>query len=377
MAGVLFLFGHGLLFSQISVNDDGTAPAASAMLEVKADDGGFLPPRVTLVQRDAIPAPAEGLMVFCTNCGYDNSGAMSAYINGKWRLLAASCPLPQAPVAGNHVPGSTQITWNWNAVPGAAGYKWNTSGDYASATDMAAATTKTETGLTGGTLYTRYVWAYNACGGSNATVLTQTTLSCGSPITVNHVAGTVAAVTKTVTYGTVTNIPGALTKCWITSNLGADHQATAVSDASEPSAGWYWQFNRKQGYKVEGTTRTPNTVWIDDIVENSNWLPANDPCALELGSGWRMPTYSEWSGVDAGGPWTNWDGPWNSPLKLHAAGYLEDLGGALTFRGTYGYYWSNLQEGNTAGWVLTFKSNICAMGIPVKMHANTLRCLKD
>jgi hypothetical protein len=366
-----------LLFSQINVNRDGSDPAASAMLEVKADNGGFLPPRVTLVQRDAIVTPAEGLMVFCTDCGYSSSGAISTYINGMWRLLAASCPTPAAPVAGTHVPAATQIIWNWNPVPGAAGYKWNTLNDYASATEMVAATTKTETGLMAGTLYTRYVWAYNACGGSNATAMTQATISCGSAITVNHVAGAVAAVTKTVTYGTATNIPGASTKCWITSNLGADHQANAVNDATEPSAGWYWQFNRKQGYKVEGSTRTPNTAWIDYISENSNWLPANDPCALELGNGWRIPTDTEWSSVDAGGTWTNWDGPWNSALKMHAAGYLEDIAGSLTLRGTYGFYWASVQMGNTGGWVLTFKSNTCAMGVPVKMRAFSIRCLQD
>jgi hypothetical protein len=60
---------------------------------------------------------------------------------------------------------------------------------------------------------------------------------CGSSLTISHVAGAVAPVNKTVTYGTVTNIPGETSKCWITSNLGADHQATAVSDATEPSAG--------------------------------------------------------------------------------------------------------------------------------------------
>ena len=78
-------------------------------------------------------------------------------------------------------------------------------------------------------------------------------------LTINHVEGVVAPVTKTTTYGTVTNIPGELTKCWITSNLGSDQQATAVNDATEASAGWYWQFNRKQGYKHDGSTRTPNT----------------------------------------------------------------------------------------------------------------------
>ena len=48
---------------------------------------------------------------------------------------------------------------------------------------------------------------------------------CGLPFTISHTAGTVAPVDKTVSYGTVTNIPGEETKCWITSNLGADGEA--------------------------------------------------------------------------------------------------------------------------------------------------------
>ena len=81
---------------------------------------------------------------------------------------------------------------------------------------------------------------------------------CGSSLIINHIAlGGVAPVNKTVTYGTTTNIPGEPTKCWITSNLGADHQAASVDDATEASAGWYWQFNREQGYKHVGSTLTP------------------------------------------------------------------------------------------------------------------------
>ena len=63
---------------------------------------------------------------------------------------------------------------------------------------------------------------------------TTTAWTCGKSITINHVAGAIAPVSKTVTYGTITNIPGEPTKCWITSNLGADHQATAVDDTTEP-----------------------------------------------------------------------------------------------------------------------------------------------
>ncbi len=200
--------------------------------------------------------------------------------------------------------------------------------------------------------------------------------SCGSPITINHVAGAVAPVTKTVTYGTVTGIPGEPSKCWITSNLGADHQATAVDDASEASAGWYWQYNRKQGYQHTGSARTPNTAWITSINENIEWLIANDPCALELGNGWRLPVYTEWLSVDASGGWTNWNDPWNSALKLHAAGYLNTTGW-LEYRGQIGYYLNSTQVDNSNGWILGFSSINCQLYNGDKANGWATRCIKE
>ncbi|MCX6306980.1 MAG: hypothetical protein NT040_18605 [Bacteroidetes bacterium] len=287
-----------------------------------------------------------------------------------------------APTSGTHTPSQTQVTWNWNAVTEAIGYKWNTTNDVGSATDLGTATTKTETGLTCNTAYTRYVWAYNGCGNSTALVLNQSTsacpVPCGSSVTINHTAGTVAPVTKTVTYGIVTNIAGEPTKCWISSNLGADHQAVAKSDTSEPSAGWYWQFNRKQGYKVVGTTRTPNTPWINPITENLSWQAANDPCTLELGGGWRIPTATEWTNVDASGNWNDWNGPWNSGLKMHAAGILADTDGSLLLRGTGGYYWTGSTNNETYGWNFVFSVGgslmrdncLKAYGLPVRCIRN-------
>jgi hypothetical protein len=202
--------------------------------------------------------------------------------------------------------------------------------------------------------------------------------TCGSSITINHlVTGGVAPVDKTVTYGTVTNIPGETSKCWITSNLGADHQATDVNDDTEVSAGWYWQFNRKQGYKHDGTQRTPTTNWITNIDENSDWTSANDPCTLELGSGWRIPTYTEWNNVNTAGGWTNWNGPWNSALKLHAAGYLNFNDGSLSSRGSYGSNWSRTQYSTISGWCLSFYSASSYMGIAPKGFGVSLRCLRS
>jgi uncharacterized protein (TIGR02145 family) len=203
--------------------------------------------------------------------------------------------------------------------------------------------------------------------------------SCGIPITIDHIAGNVAPVTKTVTYGTVSNIPGETSKCWITSNLGADHQATSVDDITEASAGWFWQFNRAQGYKHDGTVRTPNTTWISNISENYDWGITNDPCALLLSNGWRLPTYTEWYNVDNIGGWTNWNGPWNSGLYLHAPGHLLSSNGSLSYRGTYGNYWSSSQGNNTQGWYLRTADFMSEMNFSDAWKANgfTVRCLTE
>jgi len=451
------------VFAQVGINTDNSAPNASAMLDIKSTVKGLLVPRMTRTQRYTIANPAEGLMVYCTNCG--TNGSLSIFTNGSWMTFSpcmvaapaagshmklqgqiiwnwlavsgaagykwnttadyetsvdmnnsitktetgtvcdttytryvwaySSCGesalttltaiipavVPEAPVATTHVATETSIVWNWNTVVGATGYKWNMTNDYASAIDMDNVTTKSETGLICGTVYTRYVWAYNGCGYSTPLILSQSTVACWacgvSILTVNHVAGAVAPVTKTTTYGTVTNIPGELTKCWITSNLGSDHQATAVNDATEPSAGWYWQFNRKQGYKHDGIFRTPGTAWISSISETSDWITANDPCNIELGTSWHIPTYTEWYNVNNTGGWTNWNSPWVSGLKLHAAGYLSNSDGSLYSRGTVGYYWSSTQNISTSGWYLGFSSSSSIIYYSAKATGFSARCVRN
>ncbi|MEI6455047.1 MAG: FISUMP domain-containing protein [bacterium] len=208
-------------------------------------------------------------------------------------------------------------------------------------------------------------------------LIVSTSAACGQPITISHTSGAVAPVSKTVTYGTVTNIPGEPSKCWITSNLGADHQASGVGDGYEASAGWYWQFNRKQGYKHDGTTVAPSWT-ITSISENSDWIQANDPCNIELDSGWRIPTYTEWSNLHATGGWTDWNGPWNSGLKLHAAGWLSSYDGSLLNRGSNGSYWSNTQYDATNGWFPYFGSGGSSTdNYGTKAYGFTLRCVKE
>ncbi|MCB0517665.1 MAG: hypothetical protein H6577_00750 [Lewinellaceae bacterium] len=52
-----------------SINTDGSAPNASAMLDVQSNTKGMLVPRMTTAQRTAIATPATGLLVFDTTTG--------------------------------------------------------------------------------------------------------------------------------------------------------------------------------------------------------------------------------------------------------------------------------------------------------------------
>jgi len=74
---LLFLAIGVITHAQVSINTDGSLPDNSAMLDIKSTNKGILIPRMTLTQRNAIPSPANGLMVYQTNNSpgfYYNSG---------------------------------------------------------------------------------------------------------------------------------------------------------------------------------------------------------------------------------------------------------------------------------------------------------------
>jgi len=198
---------------------------------------------------------------------------------------------------------------------------------------------------------------------------------CGENLIISHMAGDVAPVNKTTTYSTVSGIPGEPDKCWIASNLGSDHQAAAKNDATEASAGWYWQFNRKQGFKHDGSAAAPSwtITWIE---ENSDWQSDVDPCTLDLGAPWRIPTYSEWNNVDISGDWVNGNGAWNSELRLHAAGFIGYTDGLLYQRGSTGAYWSSMGDSSWGGLHLHFDNTVCETNFYYKAMGFNVRCIR-
>ncbi len=376
-----FLIFGAMSYAQVGINVDNAAPNPSAGLDIQFTNKGLLPPRMSKAQRDLIADPAEGLIVICNDCILETDPAVAVYLNGSWRVLFCNCTEPSSPVA--RVPSASDhtIIWKWNSVSAVSGYRWSADNIFAAATELNTDTSKVEPGLNCSTTYTRYIWAYNDCGFSNPTILTFTTtpcFSCGVPFTVSHTTtGGVAPVAKTVSYGTATNIPGEPAKCWLTRNLGASQQAIVVNDATEASAGWYWRFNQKQGYRAAGgNSITPQ--WITGAFsENSNWIMANDPCYLELGLQWRIPTISEWENLVSAGGWTDWTGPFNSALKIHAAGYINPSAIGLIMRGNLGSYWSNAQRNSSYSYNLQLIESSVLFPSNEKRFGYSVRCVRD
>ncbi|MEI7727815.1 MAG: hypothetical protein WCK09_22100, partial [Bacteroidota bacterium] len=100
-------------------------------------------------------------------------------------------------------------------------------------------------------------------------------------------------------------------------------------------------------------------------------------CNSELGSGWRMPTGSEWSNVDASGGWSTSFAAYNSALKLHLGGYLMGNTGLLTSRGSVSGYWSGTQWSVTVGTYLYLNTTYSGMIDDIKSYGFSVRCIRN
>ena len=254
-----------------------SSPDNSALMDLSSSSKGFLPPRMTQEELNTIAAPANGLIVLCSNCGTNEAGALAIYLDGNWMLLNTSCMNPMPPIQGTHVPSENQIIWNWNTVAGATGYKWNTTNDYTTAEDLGANTTKTETGLICNSSITRYVWAYSETCQSQVSTLSASTTEC---------TGACAGVPSILYSGQTYNTVQIGTQCWLKESLNVGTQIDGLVDPTNNGIIEKYCFNN-----IESNCETYGGLYQWSEMMNYNSSPGSQGICP---AGWHVPTDSEW-----------------------------------------------------------------------------------
>lgn len=408
---MLALFGMSSTYAQVGIGT--TEPHASSILDVTATDKGFLPPRMTDVQRTAIAGPTSGLTIYNTeaNCLQWYDGAfwfdactkeISAVPNSN---LTAATPTYQ----GESVINSTGIGYNGETVPAASTITVQLSNTSATPQEYGLLATHPATGL-----------QYSATGTiagsvSNEPVIlthnevsipwqtygvitmllqgTSSTLNLVPRIDIKSIPATETQVTD-VDYGTQT---------WMDRNLGARRVANAINDVL--SYGNYYQWGRPaDGHEIgvwnganitdgRGFENTTATLASDDAPGHPNfittssppydwrsgnndnrWATANQgPCP----PGYHVPTRAQWVEADAFGAWDNNTDIYESALKLPSAGNHFRTNLHLSNQGTQVNYWSSTVESANARFLSATSAFATGSGQTERANGHGVRCIKD
>jgi uncharacterized protein (TIGR02145 family) len=115
----ILLISSVTLFAQTGIGT--TSPEQSAQLDVSSTDKGLLPPRMTASQRDNIENPAQGLIIFCTDCA-SGEGELQIKLTSSWKNISGgdvNDPTPTYPSGTLHCNGTpTEILEVTNPTTG-------------------------------------------------------------------------------------------------------------------------------------------------------------------------------------------------------------------------------------------------------------------
>ncbi|MCC6599199.1 MAG: fibronectin type III domain-containing protein, partial [Crocinitomicaceae bacterium] len=114
-----------LLISQgVKISETQSNPVGSAMLEVESHSKGFLPPRMTKTERDAIQNPDQALTIFNTT-----THCLEFFVGSSWQTVGCGCtgaPGQPSAISGDTSPcaGTVGLTYSVEGFSG-INYTWS------------------------------------------------------------------------------------------------------------------------------------------------------------------------------------------------------------------------------------------------------------
>jgi hypothetical protein len=399
----------------------GTAtPHPSAKLDVTSTTQGFLPPRMTTAQRNAIINPAEGLIIYnittsCLNIRSSNVwNTFCGSIDGSISSLGCNSATLFGTFKKNQTVNNCYIILPYKGGNGGSyqGFTVNSSG----VNGLKATIVPGYFGVGDGTL------TLNISGTPSSSGIASFSISIGGqscllstinvlPLDFECGVSTVSFNYKgsTVTYGTIFN--DTTKRCWLDRNLGA--QQVPTSTVHQVGFGDLFQWGRgDDGHQSRNSTLsfdisssdTPghNKFIIDTTSQHFNWrIPLNpnawqgvnginNPCP----TGFRVPTKSEFLQEINSWEIENINGGFDSKvskLKFTLNGYRAPgniaglIAGEIYYTPTIGHYWtSTVSPTSEINKDYVYRSeyvSIDGSGVAssssLRSSGRAIRCIKD
>ncbi len=370
-------------------------PNTSAKVDIESTTQGFLLPRMTTTQRNAIASPALGLQIFnsTTNC-------LNFYTGTSWFETCGS-PSSTSILANLNCGGATitSTLTNGTAASGVSvsvPYTGGNAGVYSAQSVSSTGVVNVTASLAAGTLAngagsltytitgtptTSGTASFSIVVGGQSCTFTVPVSSAPvyAPIAVNCAAGATAIV----------NVTNPLTgKIWMDRNLGSITAGSFSTDQNAYGNLYQWgRFTDGHQCRFVPTTATLSNIdqpahgnFITSTTGNYDWRSPqntnlwqgvngiNNPCP----SAYRVPTEAEFVAECSSWGAANNLGAFGSPLRWTLGGRRYPSG-TMNDVGTVGYYWSSTAVGTQSKSMRTDGSqNVSERGFGF-----SLRCIKD
>ena len=379
-------------FAQVGIGTKN--PAISAALEVSSTTKGFLPPRLTIQERNAIPSPEAGLIIFNTDTRSLESSTGTQWVNLQTRALTTITNNAASTGLGLVGIGTKQPN------PDAALEVFSNTKGFLPPRMSLSDRNLISNPVAGLTIYNTTDNCLEFFDGSNWNSL------CDSPVTQTNMCNAGLPTVVVEVLNPTTN------EIWMDRNLGALRRATGATDAAAYGSLFQWG-RAADGHectaRVTGSgisnaaitstvATTPaanmNNLWDGkfinvDVVDGygENWLntqnntlwngvsATNNPCP----AGFRLPTQAEMNAERTSWSSQNATGAFNSPLKWVLNGRKERGSGSLANVGTRGQYWTSSTSSNNP-FALGFDSgsaSVASGSSSLKADGFGVRCIKD
>jgi uncharacterized protein (TIGR02145 family) len=390
------------LYSQVGINTDGSQPDPSAGLDVKFINKGFLPPRLTTLQRNAISDPVAGLTIFNTDlkclefytgssdgwyCPCMSSGVIDCgniVVNG---IYLEGIPLTSSNTITLNI--STTLIGGYSISTNILnGFSFSRRGTFSSTGNQTVTLASSGTPATTGT-YTFTVSYGNSI--------------CYFPITVSTPIGQPCPNMPTVTDlrdGKIYNTILLGNQCWLKENLNIGTMITGSQNQTNNNIiEKYCYANNLANCNIYGGLYQWAEIvqYLNGATNITSWNPV--PSGNITGicpTGWHIPSDIEWtilttylggSSIAGGKMKEPGYSHWNSPntgatnesnFTALAGGYND---GSFINLGIENWYWASTEYSSTEAWPreLNFSTTSVLRNTTnrIKIYGFNVRCLKD